>query len=88
MAWTAKYEARALRQIAKLDLQVADKIVRTLEERIAAQPDLRGMGKRLVGDLQGLWRFRIADYRVICELHDQELTILALVVGHRKDIYD
>ncbi|EGF75734.1 toxin-antitoxin system, toxin component, RelE family, partial [Cutibacterium acnes HL099PA1] len=44
-------------------------------------------GKPLTGDLSGLWRYRIGDYRLICTLNDNRLTILALSIGHRRDIY-
>ncbi|MBE3061911.1 MAG: type II toxin-antitoxin system RelE/ParE family toxin, partial [Cutibacterium acnes] len=44
-------------------------------------------GKPLTGDLSGLWRYRIGDYRLICTLNDDRLIILALSIGHRRDIY-
>lgn len=47
----------------------------------------RQFGKALVGNLKGLWRYRYGDYRIIVHIQDNELIILALEVGHRKDIY-
>jgi mRNA interferase RelE/StbE len=40
-----------------------------------------------VGEMQGLFRYRIGDYRLICQLQDQVVTILVLEVGHRREIY-
>ncbi|RRD95238.1 type II toxin-antitoxin system RelE/ParE family toxin [Clostridiales bacterium COT073_COT-073] len=47
----------------------------------------RSIGKALVGNYAGQWRYRIGDYRLICQINDGELIILALSVGHRRNIY-
>ncbi|HYF33915.1 MAG TPA: type II toxin-antitoxin system RelE/ParE family toxin [Prosthecobacter sp.] len=39
-------------------------------------------------NLAGLWRYRVGDYRVLCELRDNELVVLVIAVGHRRDVYD
>ena len=59
-----------------------------LEDEIAPLPDLRSKGKALVGDKKGLWRFRVADFRIICEVEDTQLVILAVAIGHRKNVYE
>jgi mRNA interferase RelE/StbE len=71
----------------KLDRQVADRIVRFMEERVATADDSRELGKALVGIPEKLWRYRVGDYRVICEIHDRRVVIVAIDVGHRSDIY-
>jgi mRNA interferase RelE/StbE len=45
------------------------------------------IGEPLVGNFQGYWRYRVGDYRIVCELQDKELLILVIEVGHRKDVY-
>ena len=45
-------------------------------------------GKGLVENKSGQWRYRIGDYRVICEIKDEEIIILVLEIGHRREIYD
>ena len=47
----------------------------------------RWQGKSLKGNKIGLWRYRIGDYRLVVEIHDKELVILALSVGHRREVY-
>lgn len=47
----------------------------------------RCFGKGLTGNRSGQWRYRIGDYRLICLIDDNELIILALTVGHRRDVY-
>jgi mRNA interferase RelE/StbE len=41
----------------------------------------------LAGELEGMIRYRVGDYRLICQLEDQALTILVIEVGHRREIY-
>ncbi|MFN4002158.1 type II toxin-antitoxin system RelE family toxin [Microcella sp.] len=87
MAYEVEYTATALRQLRKLDRQVARRIVDYLDE-VASLEDPRSRGKALVGDRAGVWRYRVGDYRVLCELRDAELVILTLAVGHRGDVYN
>nr|WP_236829021.1 type II toxin-antitoxin system RelE/ParE family toxin [Bartonella schoenbuchensis] len=54
---------------------------------MAVLEDVRVVGKPLRGPLSGLWRYRVGDYRILCDLHDKELLVLVLAVGHRKNIY-
>jgi mRNA interferase RelE/StbE len=87
LAYEVEYTATALRQLRKLDRQVARRIVDFLYE-VSALDDPRSRGKALVGDRAGIWRYRVGDYRVLCEFREAELVILALAVGHRGDVYD
>jgi len=48
---------------------------------------LANFGKPLHGDKGGLWRYRVGDYRLICDIQDERITVLAIRVGHRKDVY-
>jgi len=41
----------------------------------------------LVGDKKGLWRYRVADYRLICDIQDARVVVLLLAVGHRGKVY-
>lgn len=87
MAWTIEYTATARKQLRKLDKQIARQIVDFMDERIALLKDSRSVGKALVGALGGLWRYRVGDYRVVCEIRDSALLILVLQLGNRRDVY-
>ncbi|MES1999652.1 MAG: type II toxin-antitoxin system RelE/ParE family toxin [Pseudomonadota bacterium] len=87
MAWTIEYTETARKQLRKFDKQVARQIVDYLDERVAPLTDPRGTGKALVGALGGLWRYRVGDYRAICELRDGALVVLVLQVGNRREVY-
>lgn len=86
MTWTLEYDRDALKALKKLDKTVASKILNYLDS-VAALDDLRTHGKSLTGNLAGLWRYRIGDYRVICDLHDDQFIVIALDMGHRSGVY-
>lgn len=87
MACEVEYTATALRQLRKLDRATARRIVDYLDD-VARLDDPRSRGKALVGGRSGIWRYRVGDNRILCELVDAELLIVALEVGHRGAIYD
>lgn len=88
MAWTIDYTDTALKQLRKLDKQTAKRIVDFMDERIGNQQDPRASGKALTGPLLGaFWRYRVGDFRVICDIQDGQLRILVIEVGDRKDTY-
>lgn len=87
MAWKISFTKNAVKQLSKLDREVARLIVRFMEEKIVGSSDARRYGHALVGDQKGRWRYRIGDYRVLCELRDNELLVVVITLGHRKEIY-
>ena len=87
MAWTIEYTDTATRQLRKLDRQSALRIVDYMEARVAGSGDPRSAGKALTGPLGGLWRYRIGDHRVICEIVDGALKVLVVRMGDRKEVY-
>ncbi len=87
MAWTIDYTDTAKTQLRKLDKPVARRIVDYMDERIAGQSNPRSTGKALSGPLGDLWRYRVGDYRVICDIQDGTLRILVVQIGNRRDIY-
>ena len=58
-----------------------------MDQRVAASSDPRLTGKALRGPLGELWRYRIGDYRVICEIKDSDLVVLVVHTGHRSSVY-
>ncbi|NTV67911.1 MAG: type II toxin-antitoxin system RelE/ParE family toxin [Chlorobaculum sp.] len=85
MSWTIEFTASAEKELAKLDKSGAKRILKYLRERVSVDP--RASGKALKGDHSGLWRYRIGDYRVICDIYDETITVLVVRVGHRKEVY-
>ena len=87
MAWTIDYADTARSQLRKLDKQTARRIVDYMDERIADLENPRSAGKALTGPLGGLWRYRVGDCRVICDIQDGALRVLVVQVGNRGEVY-
>jgi len=88
LAWIIEYADTALKQLKKMDRQVARSIFEYLDERVAQLENPRELGKKLVGPQYGTyWRYRVGDVRIMCDIKDQKLIILVVEVGHRKEIY-
>ena len=75
------------KQLKKMDKHVGLMLAKDMKKRLDGLNNPRQQGKALTGQYKGLWRYRIGNYRVICDIQDDNLIILALEVGHRKEIY-
>ena len=84
MAWTVQLAAAAEKTLLKLDPPVARRIVRKLDQIVAGDP--RQVGEPLQGD-ERAWRYRVGDWRIICDLADASRTITVVRIGHRSDVY-
>ena len=87
MAWTIEYADTAIGQLRKLDKQTARRLVDFMDERIAGLENPRSTGKALTGPYGGFWRYRVGDYRVICDIQDGALRVLVVQLGNRREIY-
>lgn len=87
MAWTIDYTDGARNQLRKLDKQSARRIVDYMDERIAGADNPRTFGKPLTGPLGQFWRYRVGDFRIVCDIQDEVLRVLVVRVGDRKDVY-
>jgi mRNA interferase RelE/StbE len=87
LGWTIEYDPRSIDDLNRLDRSVRAEIVRYLATRVAQAHNPRQFGKPLRHDKFGLWRYRVRDYRIVCEHRAAALTVLVVGVGHRRDIY-
>lgn len=79
---------RFKKEFRKLD-KYTQKIIRAwINKNLLGCIDPKQHGKGLTANRSGQWRYRIGDYRLICQINDNELIILALTVGHRRDVYE
>jgi mRNA interferase RelE/StbE len=85
--WRTEYTDIAERALLKLDKPVRERIQAFFRTRIEGQEDPKKLAEALKGEFLGLWRFRVGDYRVICDIRTEVLIVLVLRVGHRKEIY-
>ena len=88
MAWEIRFTAQADKALGKHDPQVKRRIVEFLEMRVTTLDDPRSIGEALTGSRLGdLWKYRVGDWRIICDIRDAELVILALNIGNRREVY-
>ena len=87
MAWTIEYAKTAKDQLRKLDRTVARRILDFMDERIAPLENPRQSGKAVKGPMGEFWRYRVGDYRVVCDIRDGVLTVLVLQIGNRREVY-
>ena len=73
------------KDLERLDRPTCKRILDKVEKHLAKDP--KGLGKLLTGDFQGLWRYRIGDFRVIYKVAEMEILIIVARIGHRKNIY-
>ena len=87
MAWTTEYTDTARTQLRRLDRQTAQRIVDYMDQRVSVLENPRDLGQALSGPLGGLWRYRVGDCRIICDIQDQMLRVLVVRVGRRDKVY-
>ncbi len=88
MIWTIEYDILVQKQIKKLDPQTRNRIRSFLHERLTQLDNPRKIGEALQGsELGNYWRYRVGDYRVLCDIQDQRLIILVIEIGHRREVY-
>lgn len=88
MAWQIEFSPGADKVLSKLAVDTQKRIVRFLRERVANMEDPRTTGKALVGPtLGGMWRYRVGDYRILCRIEDEQICIVVIEIGHRREVY-
>jgi mRNA interferase RelE/StbE len=88
LGWTIEYDPEALRDLNKLNRSIRSEIFRYMQGRIADAASPRDFGKPLRYDKFGLWRYRVRDFRIVCELREARQVVLVVGVGHRRDVYE
>lgn len=88
MSYKVRTTPRFDKEFSKLDKYTIRMIKAWIDKNLRDCDNPRQHGKGLTANRSGQWRYRIGDYRLICEIKDSELIILALSVGHRREIYD
>ena len=85
--YKVEFTESAVKQLKKLDKQTVRVIKNWVIKNLVNTPDPRLHGKALKGNLKGIWRYRVGDYRLFAEIRDNELIIFLFEVAHRREIY-
>ena len=87
MKYRVEIDSKAKKQLKKLDKPTTQKILQWLYKNVDGTSLPRLHGKALTGELRDFWRYRVGDYRIICDIQDDKLVVLAVHVAHRKQVY-
>lgn len=87
MIYSIETTARFDKEFKKLDRYTQRMIKGWIEKNLQDCQNPRLHGKGLTANRSGQWRYRIGDYRLLRQIDDGKLVILALSVGHRREVY-
>ena len=87
MAWRVEFLPAADKAFGKLDRQHQKRIQKFIQSRLLTAADPHRLGEAYTGALKGYWKYRVGDYRLVCEIQARSGTILVVAIGDRKDIY-
>lgn len=87
MNYKVEFSEQGKRDLKKLDIIIQKIILKWIKKNLLECENPRIHGKALIGNLKGYWRYRVGNYRILCDIQDEKITILVLEVGHRKEIY-
>ena len=87
MSYSVRYTKKAIQSLKKLDCPVLILIKSWIEKNLVDTDDPRRHGKGLTSSRSGQWTYRVGNYRILVEIEDKELIILAIEVGHRNSVY-
>jgi mRNA interferase RelE/StbE len=88
LAYRVEFDPAALKDLKKLDRAVQQRLVGFLKTRVAALDDPRSIGEALAGARLGnYWKYRVGDWRIICDIHDDRIVVRVLRLGNRREVY-
>ncbi len=87
MTYKVEFRESTVKILQKLDKQVLRLIKNWIQKNLEYTDNPRIHGKALTGNLKGIWRYRIGDYRLFAEINDDVVTIFIFEIGHRREIY-
>lgn len=88
MAWQIEFDPAAAKELRKLDRPVQQRLLGFLRLRVAPLEDPRTIGEALAGERLGaIWKYRVGDWRLICDILDERIVVRELRLGHRREAY-
>ena len=88
LAWQIEFDLDALKELKRLDRPVQIRLVAFLRDRLAPLEDPRSLGEALSGARLGsYWKYRVGDWRIVCDIQDQRVVVRVLRLGNRRELY-
>jgi mRNA interferase RelE/StbE len=88
LAWQIEFDPDALKDLRKLDKPIQLRLIGFLRTRFAPLVNPRDLGEALSGQRLGsYWKYRVGDWRIVCDILDQRIVVRVLRVGNRREVY-
>ncbi|WP_300552613.1 type II toxin-antitoxin system RelE/ParE family toxin [Limnohabitans sp. Rim8] len=88
MAWQIEFDPDALKDLRKIDKPIQIRLVGFLRTRVSSLTNPRDIGEALSGQRLGnYWKYRVGDWRIICDIQDQKILVRVLRIGNRREVY-
>ncbi len=88
MAFEIEFDPEAVKDLKKLDLLVQQRLIGFLKLRVATLENPRDIGEALAGGKLGAyWKYRVGDWRIICDIQDRRIVVRVLRIGNRREVY-
>ena len=84
MSYKLLFDDKVSKDLKQIDKHWQKKILEAIKTKLVNDPYI---GKKLVGDLSSFYRYRVSDYRIIYEILEDEIVLVAIKIKHRKDVY-
>jgi len=85
--WHLEFSVKAFKEMKKLEKPTQERIMEYFEKNILNSHNPRAKGKPLSGSLSDQWCYRVGTYRILTTIQDEKMVVLAVSIGHRRDIY-
>jgi mRNA interferase RelE/StbE len=88
LAWQIEFDPDALKELKQLDRPIQSRLIAFLRDRLAPLDDPRSIGEALSGARLGsYWKYRVGDWRIVCDIQDQRVIVRVLRLGNRREVY-
>ena len=88
MVWQIDFDPDALKDLRKIDTTIQARLIGFLKLRVSTLENPRSIGEALSGNKLGAyWKYRVGDWRIICDIQDQRIVVRVLRIGNRREVY-
>jgi mRNA interferase RelE/StbE len=88
LAFEIEFDPEAVKDLKKLDRSIQQRLIGFLKQRVATLDNPRAIGEALAGTkLGGYWKYRVGDWRIICDIQDRRIVVRVLRIGNRREVY-
>jgi mRNA interferase RelE/StbE len=88
LAWQIEFDPDTLKDLRKIDKPIQVRLIGFLRSRVGALDDPRSIGEALSGQRLGsYWKYRVGDWRIVCDIQDGRIVVRVLRIGNQRDVY-